>query len=342
MDVKKLIIQHVLRRGEVRTSDVVKETGFSRAYVNRFMQELVRAGSIALIGKANRARYVPRTRKIEEQALMLIVSFRRVFKNANLMEDEVLAGMKQTTGIFSRLPNNIGAILDYAFTEMLNNAIEHSRSARIEVRAHRSPSDVRFEVIDRGIGIFASIAKKKNLPTELEAIRELLKGKQTTAPETHTGEGIFFTSKAADMLTIQSSRKKLIFNASARDVFIRDIKKRKGTKVSFGIALQSKTLLPAIFRKYAGDAFRFDTTEVLVKLYQIDTSFISRSQARRVVSGLEKFKTVVLDFLDVETVGQAFADEVFRVWGNSHSHSEVRYRNANENIEFMIRRALAE
>ena len=54
--------------------------------------------------------------------------------------------------------------------------------------------------------------KKKNLNSEMEAIQDLLKGKQTTAPEAHSGEGIFFTSKVSSVLTIQSSHKKLIYS----------------------------------------------------------------------------------------------------------------------------------
>jgi hypothetical protein len=54
---------------------------------------------------------------------------------------------------------------------------------------------------------------------------------------------------------------------------------------------------------------------------------------------LEKFNTIELDFKDVETVGQAFADEIFRVWKNAHKDIKVTVINANENILLMIRRA---
>lgn len=44
-------------------------------------------------------------------------------------------------------------------------------------------------------------------------------------------------------------------------------------------------------------------------------------------------------FDSIKTVGQAFADEIFRVWKKNHPEIEIRYRNANENVEFMIRHA---
>ena len=78
-----------------------------------------------------------------------------------------------------------------------------------------------------------------------------------------------------------------------------------------------------------------------IKLYKMDSEYISRSQARRILSGLYKFKTVILDFKGVETVGQGFADEVFRVWKLNYPDISIIPNNANENINFMINRALA-
>ena len=76
-------------------------------------------------------------------------------------------------------------------------------------------------------------------------------------------------------------------------------------------------------------------------MYHHDVDYVSRSQARRILAGLEKFKTVEFDFKDVATVGQAFADEVFRVWQTAHQTIEVVVKNANENIMLMIKRAKA-
>ena len=142
------------------------------------------------------------------------------------------------------------------------------------------------------------------------------------------------------MLVIQSSKKKLIFNNILNDIFIKDIKKTKGTKVSFAIGLKSKRNLSSIFKEYSGNLFDFSKTKVIVRLYKIDTAFISRSQARRILSGLDKFKTIMFDFEGVDTIGQAFADEVFRVWKSNYPRVHIFYQHANENIDFMIKRSL--
>ena len=39
MDIKKLILEILDKKGEIKASDIISRTGFSRAYVNRFFQE---------------------------------------------------------------------------------------------------------------------------------------------------------------------------------------------------------------------------------------------------------------------------------------------------------------
>jgi len=198
---------------------------------------------------------------------------------------------------------------------------------------------IKFEVIDFGIGIFNNIMQKRRLANELEAIQDLLKGKQTTAPQQHTGEGVFFTSKLADTFTIVSSNKKLTYNNIIEDIFPQDNKFRKGTKVIFVVSENSKRNLESIFKEYSGDTFEFNTTKVAVRLYKMGNNYISRSQARRIMSGLDKFKTVILDYRYINVVGQAFADQIFRVWHNDHPGTVIEIINSNENIDMMIERA---
>ncbi|MCK4325881.1 ATP-binding protein, partial [bacterium] len=199
-------------KGEVLASEIIKTAGFSRTYVNRFFQELRDEGKIVLIGKANRARYVLASREAVMNAKKEICDTAYILQNQDLAEDKVLADIKKKTGILIGIHENVSDILDYAFSEMLNNAIEHSGSKTIKVAMQKDKDSISFSVVDKGIGIFKNIMKKKKLRNTMEAIEDLLKGKQTTAPAMHSGEGIFFTSKVADMLVIQGSRKKLLFN----------------------------------------------------------------------------------------------------------------------------------
>ncbi|MFZ3062138.1 MAG: DUF4325 domain-containing protein [Actinomycetota bacterium] len=340
MDLKKLIIGSLNKNGKVTASEIVKKTGFSRVYVNRFFRQLRDEGKIALIGKANRAYYVLVSE--EKAAKEDIRDIRILEKTKNLVEHDVLRRVKRETGILSSMKENVRINIEYAFAEMLNNAIEHSKSEDVHISMTRSESVISFVVRDWGVGVFNNIMQKKHLRSETEAVQDLLKGKQTTAPEAHSGEGIFFTSKVADKLTFVSSDKRLIFDNIIDDVFLEHAKENKGTKVTFMLTLDSNRDLTEIFQTYTNDSYEFSKTVVNVKLYKTDVEYISRSQARRILSGLEKFKKVVLDFKDVKTVGQAFADEIFRIWKQNHPNIEIIAINMNENVDFMIKHALSQ
>jgi hypothetical protein len=66
---------------------------------------------------------------------------------------------------------------------------------------------------------------------------------------------------------------------------------------------------------------------------------VSRSQAKRLLNRFERFKVVILDFDGVQEIGQAFADEIFRVFPNSHPATEIRDLNASHQVQKMISRA---
>jgi anti-sigma regulatory factor (Ser/Thr protein kinase) len=89
------------------------------------------------------------------------------------------------------LPANNIDIWHYCVTEMVNNAIDHSEGSRLIVVVLRRPSNTRVRVLDDGIGIFRKIKAAFSLEDETQAILELSKGKLTTDPDRHSGQGIF-------------------------------------------------------------------------------------------------------------------------------------------------------
>jgi hypothetical protein len=56
---------------------------------------------------------------------------------------------------------------------------------------------------------------------------------------------------------------------------------------------------------------------------------------------VERFRVVVLDFAGVDGIGQAFADEVFRVFSAAHPKVTVIPVHAGPAVERMIARARA-
>jgi len=340
MDIRKIIEQELQKHGEVRAAKIIRKSGLSRAYVNRIFQQLRHEGKIRLIGKANRARYVESAAEHLNRVLEQELFYQRILVNKEVEEDRILDQMKYETGIFLHIPEHIRKMVEYGFTEMLNNAIEHSQSARIAIRVQRTSDGIWFIVTDYGIGIFNKIMQTRNLGSEKAAIQDLLKGKQTTSPELHRGEGIFFTSRTADKFEIKSSDKKILFDNQIGDIFIGNTKKRKGTEIYYWLTMESQRTLQAIFQQYGEADYSFDKTEVVVKLYLMDSGFVSRSQARRLLVGLEKFRTIVLDFQDVQLVGQGFADEIFRVWKSRHPEIKIEVINANPNAQLMIQHVM--
>ena len=69
--------------------------------------------------------------------------------------------------------------------------------------------------------------------------------------------------------------------------------------------------------------------------------FDTMSQAKRVAHRFEHFKEVVLDFDGVAEIGQAFADELFRVFTGTHPDVRLRPINTSEAVAQMVRRAMS-
>jgi hypothetical protein len=189
--------------------------------------------------------------------------------------------------------------------------------------------------------------RQRNLKSDLEAIQDLLKGKTTTMPKSHSGEGIFFTSKVGDLFILDSFGYRLIIDNKLPDVFIEKTEKiKRGTRVTFKLSASSALHLNDVFKKYtnigAGKDYGFDKTDVRIKLYTIAGVYISRSQARRVLAGLEKFKVILFDFDKVSVVGQAFADEIFRVFHHKYPDIRLETDHMNESVIFMVERAKIE
>lgn len=326
------------RRGPFRASELRAALGgdVSRQYVTRTLRRMVAERVLVRAGTTRGATYAP------AEALDALPRIaRRRLRNQGLDEDRVLNDFRLAAPFIDRLPENSRQILTYAFTEMLNNAIEHSHSATIEIAVWTDDGNVYFTVSDFGVGVFRNVMRERHLSSELEAIQDLLKGKITTAPRAHSGEGIFFTSKAADEFILESFDYRLRIDNTIKDVFIdHPARRRRGTRVQFRIARRARRRLAEVFRAFAVDPTEpaFDRSEVKVRLFA-EEAYVSRSQARRLLAGLGRFRRVVLDFAGVRTVGQAFADEVFRVFSLKHPHVVIEPKNMNEFVRFMVDRS---
>jgi len=331
MDTKQKILAYLEERGYATSKELVAFLKISRQAVNKHVQHLILEGRIEKRGVTKGAVYV-----LTEKKPFLELRYQKRLRLQEVEEDRILENLVLTLALKKRLSTPAYDIFNYAFTEMLNNAVEHSQSEWCQVLVNLSQYNITFVVRDFGIGLYYSLVSKLGLPDEVTALRELVKGKVTTQKDRHTGGGIFFTSKCADVISFSSHRLLLTFDNLERDVVVKEIRFKKGTEVKFSIKRNSRRQLRNILQQYAPEEFdyRFQRTRVMVKLYQ--STYLSRSEARRLLIGLGRFKEVILDFSQVKSLGQSFADEIFRVYQHRYPHIHFKVENASPPIRMII------
>ena len=247
--------------------------------------------------------------------------------SAGLTED---SAWNDAAPFVGRLPEDVLSIWNTGFTEMFNNAIDHSAGTEIAVEIRKTAINTEMEIRDNGVGIFKKVQAAANLPDERQAILELAKGKFTTDRTKHSGEGIFFTSKMFDAFDILSEG--LSFTGT------RPPTGSAGTTVWMKLDNESTRVAADIYNAFSVEDFGFDKTNVPIKMAQFaGQRMVSRSQAKRVLARIGEFKVAIFDFAGVEMIGQAFADEIFRVFHNAHPDIRLEVVNAGSDVLNMIR-----
>lgn len=325
MNTEQEILAAVRKSGGVSGAGLARTLGITRQAVNHHLQNLTRRGLICKAGVTRGAKYriCSKGRGVGTSAN----TFARSYRVAGLAEDKVFEEVSSFLVLKRRLSSAAIETYHYAFTEMLNNAIDHSGAKTVRVEAMLDAYDCSFLMRDHGVGVFRSIVRKFGLADERQAVAELLKGKTTTMSEKHSGEGIFFTSKAGEWFSLRSHATELVVDNTLPDAFVGRIGQLAGTEVRFRIKRRARRRLSALFSEYAPEEFGFEfaRTRIMVRLYR--DAYVSRSEAKRLLAGLDRFREVVLDFDRVRSVGQGFADEVFRVFRASHPGIVIRVAN---------------
>ena len=331
----------------VRVADVARELGLSPSRIRQLADAEVIPSSRTPGGHrlfdlgAVRAAIARRT--LPEDPLTVATeatpSWQHELTLLGLSEDVVWRRVAEDLHLDRESP--AGKIMGYAFTEMLNNAIDHSGSETATITWWVGTDQWSFEVRDYGVGAYPKLRDGLHLASDFEAVQELSKGKRTTDRQRHTGEGIFFTSKAVDIFRLTSSGVRWTVDNLRQDTALGVVPTSSGTSVVCQIDPQTDRSLAGIFHEFSRD-HAFVRTRPVVKLFEIGTTFVSRSEARRLLDGLEAdFDTVEVDFAGVTDVGQGFVDELMRVWPTAHPDKTVIPTNMNPAVQFMIERGLS-
>jgi len=312
-------------------TEVASQVGVSRQTVVARVRALIADGRLAKSGSSTRPLYTLGPRRV----------LSRRYPLAGLAEDAVWRN--DVAPLLAGVASNVLDICHYGLTEMVNNAIDHSGGQWLTLDAWANEDQVMLIVDDDGVGIFRKIAQHLGLADERLALLELAKGKLTTDPARHTGEGVFFTSRVFDRFVIRSGG--LLFNhddVGPDDVLRDHDHEQTGTQVTMMIARNATRTLRSVFERYSSgpDDYTFERTVVPVRLARIgEENLVSRSQAKRLLQRVDRFRRVVLDFTGVALIGQGFADEVFRVFANAHPEVELSAVNAEPDVRAMIARA---
>ena len=335
LDQQDAIILATARDTLQLASTAAERTGLSRVAVSRRIKKLADAGYLLRHGAGTRQTYSP-----GHLRFWLTTTTREAVTKAG---GEFGVWEVHVAPLMQGVPDNVVNLANIAFTEMLNNALDHSQATHLLLGAHMTqtadgPAGGRLQMLvaDDGVGIFRQIAQALNLFDDRLALLELAKGKFTTAASGHSGMGVFVSSRMLDGLAIDSRGLTFDLNPPQHAlprfdwVDVPGLLKpsNQGTVVRMDLALDTPRTAQDVYLRYftpdeVGDE-AFHTTEVPVRLAQLSSHLTSRSQGKWVVERATQFKTVILDFEGVTLVGQGFIDEVFRVFATAHPQVKLK------------------
>ncbi|MGL5123679.1 MAG: STAS-like domain-containing protein [Fusobacteriaceae bacterium] len=312
--------------------ETLKIFNISRQTLSKYLKELEKENLITSQGGM--------TRKIYKLNNFIDKTF--TFKIKKGISEEDIIYNNSIKPFIANQKENIKDIILYSFTEMVNNVIDHSESSQVIINIFENYFKIHIIILDFGIGIFKKIVRDHQLSSEDEAIFQLHKGKLTSDSTHHSGEGIFFTSRACDIFVIFSGDKFFsTYNTKDMITDYKNISDKTGTNVHLVINKNTTKNIGDIFNSYTDDDYGFSKTEIRINLAEkFEKTLISRSQAKRVLAELVNFTDIVLDFADIRTVGQGFLDEIFRVFTTKNPDKKIKYINTNEQVNIMLAHVL--
>jgi anti-sigma regulatory factor (Ser/Thr protein kinase) len=312
---------------------VAGRMGVTRRTANKALQRLVDLNWLVREGTARKPRFGP--------GLLRQVAQR--YPLAGLEED---IPWTRDFAPFFALPAEVRRMTQHAFCELLNNAVDHSEGSSVAVSLRQTPSHVQLLVSDDGRGVFDKIHEAFALDDPALAMLELSKGKLTSQPQRHTGRGLFFTSKLADVFDLHANEHAFQRRAWEGGNWLPgSALKRRGTSVYAAIALDTTRTLDAVMNAYSANGHGADFDRTVVPLRLITSTLAgleSRAQARRVAARLHQFRRAEVDFSGVAQIGHGFADELFRVFASQQPAFELVPVNMSPAVATMgdsIRRA---
>lgn len=241
------------------------------------------------------------------------------------------------------LPRHVARMVQHGFTELVNNAIDHSGGTSVTVSLRQTPSHAQLLVSDDGCGVFSKICAAFDIADAQHAMLELSKGRLTSQPEMHTGRGLFFSSQLADVFDIHANGTAFQRRAWESTGWQpgRPLP-RQGSSIYMSVALDTTRTLDQVMEAWSmdGTGIAFDRTTINLRLLAGPGEALdSRAQARRVAARLPQFRRAEISFAGVEDVGHGFTDELFRVFARAHQEVELLPTHMTPRIAALVKSA---
>jgi anti-sigma regulatory factor (Ser/Thr protein kinase) len=247
---------------------------------------------------------------------------------------------------FFDLPPEVRRMAQHAFTELLNNAVDHSGGTAVTVSMRQTPLQVQLLISDDGCGVFDRISQSFGIDEPTVAMLELSKGKLTSLPARHSGHGLFFTSRLADVFDIHANAASFQCRSWERRAWRagRPVS-RSGSSIYLAIQLDTPRTLDAVMRAHSADeaGYGFERTRVPLHLIgSADVALASRADAKRVAARLPEFRRAEIDFEGIREIGHGFADELFRVFRREHPALDLVPVGMNPRVAAMVASVLSQ
>ncbi len=308
---------------------VMQRLGISRRRVMPLLQKLTAAQWLNSTGTARKPCFSPGP-------------LRQVVKRYALPGLQEDLPWRRDFAPFFELPASVQRLARHAFTELLNNAVDHSGGTSVTVSLRQTALHLQLLVSDDGCGVFKRLEDSFGIDDPQLAMFELSKGKLTSQPDRHCGHGLYFSARLADVFDIHANAagfQRRGWDAGAWKPT--RAAPHSGTSVYLAIALDTPRTLDAVLQAASTrSGYDFDRTQVPLRLLSDCHGLVSRAEARRVVSRLASFTHAELDFSGIDDVGPAFADELFRVFRNQNPAVQLSPAGMDPRVSAVVRGVL--
>ncbi len=339
-DVIEAIIDLVKMRGAhgaQPTSAIHQQFGLSRQQISRYLNLLVLSGELIRTGNGRGQKYFLNP---QGKGVLIALQHLTIAKLADLGEERVY--QNYLAPHIARFRPNIISIFHHGFTELTNNVIDHADASHFafSVTENTASHELIMEIHDDGIGVFRRNQIAFSLDNLYEALVETVKGRRTSQPERHAGEGLFFTSRLFDYFRLRANGIEWLYLSANDDWSMAECPEISGSHLTLKISTQSERKPEDVFNRYTDEDFQFTKNALFVVeplTIQGCYEHVSRSEAKRLLAGAEVFKHIIIDFKNTERIGQGFADEIFRVFQNQYPNIVIEPRNMNHAVSAMVK-----